>query len=109
MLTWILLLAAILTEVAATVALKMSDGFTNLAPSVVVVVGYLTSFALLAQILMRGMAVGVVYAVWSAVGVALIATIDVAWFGERLSMVQVLGLFFVVVGVAALELGAHTA
>jgi small multidrug resistance pump len=47
---WLLLTAAILTEVAATIALKMSDGFTRLGPSVVVVAGYLVSFTLLAML-----------------------------------------------------------
>lgn len=106
MLTGILLAAAILTEVVATVALKMSDGFTRLVPSSVVVVGYLTSFVLLAKLLTRDVSLGVVYAVWSAVGVALIVMVDVIWFGERLSTVQVFGLICVIAGVFALELGA---
>jgi small multidrug resistance pump len=105
MFTWTLLVAAILTEVTATLALKVSDGFTKVVPSSIVVAGYFLSFFLLAQILVRGMPIGVVYAIWSAAGVALIASVDVAWFGERLSTVQVLGLFLVVFGVAALELG----
>ncbi len=109
MTTWLLLAAAIITEVGATVCLKLSDGFTRLTPSVLVVVGYLVSFILLAQILMRGMNIGVVYAVWSALGVALIVLVDVLWFDERLSAIQVAGLFFVVAGVAALQLGGSTA
>jgi small multidrug resistance pump len=103
--TWLMLTAAILIEVAATTCLKLSDGFTRLLPSTVVVVGYLISFFLLAKILTRGMSLGVLYAVWSALGVALIVLVDVIWFGERLSATQIAGLFFVVVGVAALELG----
>ena len=100
---WLLLTAAILTEVAATIALKMSDGFTRLGPSVVVVVGYLVS--LLAKLLTSGMPLAVVYAVWSAVGVALIALIGVLWLGEHLTWVQSAGLLLVVVGVWALEAG----
>ncbi len=105
MTTWLLLAAAIITEVAATVSLKLSDGFTRLTPSAVVVLGYVVSFLLLAQILSRGMNIGVVYAVWSALGIALIVLIDVLWFHERLSPLQVAGLVFVVAGVAALQLG----
>jgi small multidrug resistance pump len=105
MTTWLLLAAAIVTEVAATVSLKLSDGFTRLTPSAVVVLGYVVSFLLLAQILSRGMNIGVVYAVWSALGIALIVLIDVLWFHERLSPLQVAGLVFVVAGVAALQLG----
>jgi small multidrug resistance pump len=106
---WLLLTAAILTEVAATIALKMSDGFSRLGPSVVVVVGYLVSFTLLAKLLTSGMPLAVVYAVWSAVGVALIALIGVLWLGERLTWVQSAGLLLVVVGVWALEAGGSHA
>ena len=105
MFTWALLVAAILTEVTATVALKMSDGFSRLLPSSVVVVGYLLSFWFLAVILARGMNLGIVYAAWSAIGVALIVLIDVLWFDERLTSIQTAGLFAVVLGVAALEMG----
>jgi len=105
MLSWALLIAAILTEVAATIALKMSDGFSRLVPSGIVVVGYLLSFWLLAVLLTRGMSIGVVYALWSAIGLSLIVIADVLWFGERLTSIQTAGLFAIVIGVAALELG----
>jgi small multidrug resistance pump len=105
MYSWALLIAAILTEVTATVALKMSDGFSRLLPSGIVVGGYLLSFWFLALILARGMNLGIVYAAWSAIGVALIVMIDVLWFDERLTSIQTAGLFAVVAGVAALELG----
>ena len=105
MYSWALLLAAILTEVTATVALKASDGFSRLIPSSIVVGGYLLSFWFLALILARGMNLGIVYAAWSAIGVALIVLIDVFWFDERLTTIQTAGLFAVVAGVTALELG----
>lgn len=105
MLSWLLLGAAILAEVVATVSLKTSDGFSRLLPSSIVVVGYLVSFGLLAKLLTRDMSLGIVYAVWSGVGVALIALIDVVWFGERLSGIQVAGLVLVIAGVSALQLG----
>jgi small multidrug resistance pump len=108
MLTWLLLAAAIAAEVCATVSLKLSEGFTRLGPSAVVVAGYLASFVLLSQILARGMSLGVVYAVWSALGIAVIVLIDAFFFHERLSGVQVAGLCFVVIGVAALQLGNTT-
>lgn len=108
MVSWALLIAAILTEVAATVALKLSDGLSRLVPSSVVVGGYLLSFWFLALILARGMSLGIVYAVWSAIGVGLIVVIDVIWFDERLSSIQTAGLFAVVAGVAALELGGSS-
>ena len=109
MLSWLLLLAAIVTEVAATVALKLSDGFTKWIPSSVVVLGYAASFYFLALLLTRGMSLGIMYAVWSAIGVSLIVAVDVLWFGHHLSAIQVAGLCCVVLGVAALELGGAAA
>ena len=104
---WILLGAAILSEVTATIALRISEGFSKLVPSVIVVVGYLIAFVLLAEVLKRGMPVGVAYGVWSAIGVALVAVIGAAFLGDSLTWIQVGGLALVIAGVAALELGAR--
>ncbi|RKR91635.1 small multidrug resistance pump [Micromonospora pisi] len=104
---WILLAGAILSEVTATIALRISNGFSKLVPSVIVVVGYLIAFGLLAEVLKRGMPVGVAYGVWSAIGVALVAAIGAAFLGDSLTWIQVGGLVLVIAGVAALELGAR--
>jgi small multidrug resistance pump len=104
--TWLFLAGAILAEVVATTALKLSEGFTKLVPSIVVVVGYVTAFGLLSQALTRGMAIGVAYGVWSAVGVALVAIVGAAFLGESMTWVQVGGIALVIAGVLALELGA---
>ncbi|MFF0458480.1 DMT family transporter [Nocardia africana] len=99
---------AIVTEVSATVSLKLSEGFTKLVPSIVVVVGYVAAFIFLSQALKRGMSVGVAYGVWSAIGVALVATIGVLFLDEPLSAVQIGGIALLIAGVLALELGgAH--
>jgi len=107
--TWVLLGAAIVAEVTATVSLKLTDGFTRVVPSVVVVVGYLVSFVLLSRVLSRGLPLSVVYAIWSAVGIAVLALVDVVWFGNRLNSVQIVGLFAVVAGVIALQAGTEHA
>ncbi|WP_433284849.1 DMT family transporter [Pseudonocardia sp. CA-142604] len=104
---WLFLAGAILTEVAATTALKLSEGFTRLVPSIVVVIGYITAFAMLSQALTRGMGIGVAYGVWAAVGVALVAIIGAVFLGESMTWVQVAGIALVIAGVLALELGAH--
>ncbi|MFK3984227.1 DMT family transporter [Micromonospora sp. NPDC050397] len=104
---WILLGGAILSEVTATIALRISNGFSKLVPSVIVVIGYLIAFGLLAEVLKRGMPVGVAYGVWSAIGVALVAVIGAAFLGDSLTWIQVGGLVLVIAGVAALELGAR--
>ncbi|MFE3546225.1 DMT family transporter [Nocardia sp. NPDC059177] len=106
--TLLFLALAIATEVTATVSLKLSEGFTKLVPSIVVVIGYGAAFYFLSQALKRGMTIGVAYGIWSAVGVAAIATIGVLFLGERLTLVQVGGIGMVILGVLALELGgAH--
>jgi small multidrug resistance pump len=88
--------------------LKLSEGFTRLGPVAAVVVGYSASFFLLSKILTRDVSLGVVYAIWSAAGVALIVVIDALWFDHRLSTLQIVGLCLVVAGVAALQSGAAT-
>ena len=104
---WLFLVGAILTEVAATTALKLSEGFSRLVPSIVVVVGYVAAFALLSQALTRGMTIGVAYGVWAAAGVALVAIIGAVFLGEGMTWVQAGGIALVIAGVLALELGAR--
>ncbi len=103
---WLFLAGAIITEVIATSALKLSEGYTRTVPSIVVAVGYLAAFGLLSQALTRGMAIGVAYGVWAAAGVALVAVVGVAFFGESMTWVQVGGIALVIAGVLALETGA---
>ncbi|WP_280235230.1 DMT family transporter [Nocardia cyriacigeorgica] len=103
--TFLFLALAIVSEISATVSLKLSEGFTKLVPSIVVVVGYGAAFLFLSQALKRGMAVGVAYGIWSAVGVAAVAVIGALFLDERLSLVQVGGIGLVILGVVALELG----
>ena len=79
--TYLYLFMAILAEVIATSALKSADGFTKLGPSIMVVVGYGAAFYLLSLVL-RHMTVGVAYAIWSGVGIVLVALVGfVAFFG----------------------------
>lgn len=106
--TLLLLALAIASEITATVSLKISDGFTKLVPSIIVVIGYSAAFFFLSQALKRGMPIGVAYGIWSAIGVAAIAVIGVLFLDERLSLIQVGGIALVILGVLALELGgAH--
>ncbi|KZM73569.1 multidrug efflux SMR transporter [Nocardia terpenica] len=106
--TLLLLGLAIVSEVTATVSLKVSEGFSKAVPSVIVVIGYGAAFYFLSQALKRGMSIGVAYGVWSAIGVAAVATIGALFLGEKLTLVQVGGIGLVILGVLALELGgAH--
>lgn len=103
--TLLLLALAIASEITATVSLELSEGFTKLVPSIIVVIGYGSAFFFLSQALKRGMPIGVAYGIWSAVGVAAIAVIGVLFLDERLSLIQVGGIALVIIGVLALELG----
>ena len=103
--TWLLLGLAICSEVAATLSLKGSATVPTLYA--VVVFGYLASFVLLALVLRRGMALGVAYGIWGAVGVALTAVLSAVVFGEALTAVMVLGLACIVSGVVLVEYGSR--
>jgi multidrug transporter EmrE-like cation transporter len=103
----ILLSIAILTEVAATVSLRFAHGFTNPVPSAVVVVGYGISFWMLALVL-KQLPIGLTYAVWSAAGTALIATIGIFAFGEGATTLKLASLALIIMGVVGLNLaGSH--
>ncbi|RCG26876.1 QacE family quaternary ammonium compound efflux SMR transporter [Sphaerisporangium album] len=105
---WLLLAAAIASEVLATTALKLSDGFAHKGWAVVVVVGYVTSFALLARALKLQMEIGVAYAVWSGVGTAAIAVIGALFLGEAMNLAKAGGIVLIIAGVVLLNLaGAH--
>ena len=103
----ILLTIAILAEVAGTVALKYTDGFTNLGPSALVVAGYGLSFWMLALVL-RDLPIGLTYAVWAAVGTALIAAIGIFAFGEPATTMKLLSLGLIIAGTVGLNVaGSH--
>ena len=80
--TYLFLLCAIFAEVAATSLLKSTEGFTRLWPTVICLVGYAVSFALLALSISRGMQTDVAYALWSAIGTAAIVLIAVLFLGS---------------------------
>ena len=102
---WVILTVAILLELCGTTCLKLSHGFTRLLPSVGVVVFYLGSFYLMAQSL-KTMEVGIVYAIWSGVGTALIAVVGVLAFGESVTAFKILGLLMIIGGTFLLRVAS---
>ncbi|WP_043263826.1 multidrug efflux SMR transporter [Streptomyces sp. CT34] len=104
---YLTLAGAILSEILATTAMKYSDGFSKLWPSVGTTLGYLVAFALLAQTL-KSMSVGTTYAIWSGAGTAVVAAIGMVFLGESTSPLRILGVLLVIAGVVVLNLdGAH--
>jgi small multidrug resistance pump len=98
---------AIAVEVAATISLRSSDGFTKPLPSAIVVIGYATSFYLLSLIL-RDLSVGTTYAIWAGAGTAAIAVIGIVALGEPATALKLVSLALIVAGVIGLNLsGAH--
>jgi small multidrug resistance pump len=105
--SWLLLAAAIASEVTGTFFLRASDGLRHRAWIAPLVVAYLASFALLALALDRGLAIGVAYGVWAATGVALTAVLSRLIFKEPLTRTMGLGIVCIAGGVLLIELGAH--
>jgi len=106
-LAWILLLVAIAAEVIATTALAASQGLSRLGPVMISAAGYAVALGLLA-VVMRVMPTGVVYAIWSGLGVVLIAV--VAWIihGQRLDLPAVAGMGLILAGVLVINLFSRT-
>lgn len=102
-----LLAVAIVAEVAGTTAMKYSEGFTRLWPSLGAVVGYVLAFALLAQTL-KTLSVGTAYAIWAGVGTAAVAAIGMVFLSEAATLAKLTGILLVIAGVVLLNLGgAH--
>lgn len=105
---YIYLFFAILTETVATSALQASQQFSRFWPSVIVVIGYALSFYLMALTL-KVMPVGIVYAIWSGLGIVLIAAIGFVVFGQKLDLPAVLGLGMILMGITIIHLFSNTA
>lgn len=100
---YLFLALAIVCEVFATSALKACDGFTRLAPSVLVVIGYVAAFFFL-SLALRHVSIGVAYAIWSGAGIVLISLAAWLVYGQRLDAPAMLGMGLIVAGVAVIQL-----
>lgn len=99
---WLFLAVAIVGEVIATSALKSSDGFSRLVPSLVVAIGYVVAFYAL-SLALRTIAVGVAYAIWAGLGIVLIAAIAWIVHGEKLDLAAVAGMTLIIAGVVVMN------
>lgn len=100
---YVYLLLAIVAETIGTAALQASQQFTRPLPVAILVVAYGCAFFLLGLTL-KVMPVGVVYAIWSGLGIVLIAFIGFVAFGQRLDFAGVVGIGLVISGVVVLHL-----
>jgi small multidrug resistance pump len=99
---WLYLGIAIISETIATSALKSSDGFSRLLPSLLVVAGYGIAFYFLSMTL-RTIPVGIAYAVWSGVGIVLITLVGWLLYGQKLDLPALLGMGLIVAGVVVMN------
>ncbi|KAA9009306.1 DMT family transporter [Histidinibacterium aquaticum] len=105
---YVYLVFAILTETIGTTALQASQQFTRLWPSVIVAVAYGASFYLMALAL-KTMPVGIVYAIWSGLGIVFIAAIGFVIFGQRLDAAAVAGIALIMAGILVIHLFSGSA
>lgn len=100
--SYLYLAIAIVCEVIGTSALKATEGFTRLGPSIVVVVGYGLAFYFL-SLTLKTVPVGVAYAIWSGAGVALITLIGWLVFKQRLDLPAIIGILMIIAGVVVIQ------
>lgn len=105
--TYLYLFLAIVAEVIATSSLKAAEGFTKLGPSLLVVIGYFAAFFLLSLVL-RTMTVGIAYAIWSGVGIILLAIVGAVAFREIPDTPAVIGMGLIIAGVIVIHVFSQT-
>lgn len=105
--TYLYLAIAIIAEVAATSALKASEEFTRLIPSVIVVIGYGLAFYFMTLVL-RVLPVGVTYAIWSGLGIVLVAIVSFYLYDQIPDLPAILGMGLIILGIIVIQLFSKT-
>jgi len=104
---YIYLSIAIVAEVAATSALKASDGFTKILPTIVVIGGYGVAFYLL-SIIVKTLPVGLTYAIWAGLGIILVAIVGAILYKQMPDLPAIIGMTLIVAGVVIINLFSKT-
>ncbi|PHV07131.1 QacE family quaternary ammonium compound efflux SMR transporter [Janthinobacterium sp. BJB412] len=104
---WLFLAVAIVAEVIATSALKASEGFSKLMPSMLVVVGYGIAFYMLSRVL-SAIPVGIAYAIWSGAGIVLVSLVGLFFYKQRLDFPAMLGIALIIAGVVVMQVFSKT-
>jgi small multidrug resistance pump len=105
--TYFYLAIAIIAEVAATSALKASEEFTNLVPSVIVVIGYGIAFYFMTLVL-RVIPVGITYAIWSGLGIVLVTVVGIFLYKQVPDIPALIGMGLIVAGVVVINVFSNT-
>ncbi|CAN7527643.1 DMT family transporter [Rhizobium leguminosarum] len=98
-----LLFAAIVLEVIGTTALQLSQQFTRIGPTALVVACYAAAFYCL-SLTLKSIPVGIAYAIWSALGIVLISSVGLVFFKQRLDLPAIVGLGLIITGVVVVNL-----
>ncbi|KWQ05331.1 MAG: multidrug efflux SMR transporter [Acinetobacter harbinensis] len=107
LMAYILLALAIVSEVTGSTFLVKSEGFTQLVPSILVVVFYVISFYLLSQVI-KTIPLGVAYAIWGGVGIVLTALIGFLIFRQSLDLAALIGIALIIGGVIVMNIFSKT-
>ena len=105
--TYIYFVAAIVSEVIATSSLKASEEFTKLIPSLMVIIGYCISFYLVTLVL-RTIPIGITYAIWSGVGIVLVALVGAVLYKQVPDIPAVIGMGLIIAGVVIINVFSKT-
>ncbi len=105
--TYLYLAIAIITEVAGTSALKASEEFSRLIPSIIVVLGYGASFYFMTLVL-RVIPIGITYAVWSGIGIVLVAIVGLFFYKQTPDIPAIIGMGLIISGVVIIHLFSKT-
>ena len=100
--SYLFLLIAIVFETVATTALKSSEQFSKLTPSIITVLGYIAAFYFL-SLTLKTVPVGVAYAIWSGVGIVLIALVGVFVFKQIPDLAAIIGFLLIIAGVVVIN------
>ena len=103
---WVYLALAIVSEVLATTALKKTEGFTELSPLLLTVLGFGSAFYFLSKTL-NELPMGITYAIWSGAGIVAMALIGYFRFGESLGLPSIIGITLILSGIVVIKLFAH--
>jgi small multidrug resistance pump len=99
---WLILIAAIIFEVIGTAALKSSEGFTRLIPSIIMVISYGAAIFLLSLVL-KTIPMGIGYGLWSGVGIILITVVGWFFYQQQLDLAALVGIGFISAGVVIIQ------